>query len=385
MKSLSGQVLSVLAKLEPLSIERFLVHRGFQRVDADSSERVAVWRSKNADGELVVPHKRETSDYARVLLGVLTYFETEDLSLDDLLVQATVGPCDVERYSTSDADTKWGSAGFERAVDIVSGLGDLIKYSAAGLLSQKRNYAGVPEEAKHLWEGCRVGQTEIGSFVVKVYCPLSPIVAAKDAEESDSLFGRQVLRACAENFAFFCNIESIDEESPLPATINANVAAAVARLGTDPQFVDGFLKTVFVHTVHETGTPDPIVHAIDPMMFQRAAWVLEQIRRSEHLEMETLYGYITDLHMDPPSSGHSVNYEIRLRCAPRGGTDRVIRLPVTLSKYRKATQWQQAKQEVRLQAIFDKQFRQWKIHEVLDFSALPKRKNDAPLFSNRDA
>src|SRR5690606_39750916 len=64
---------------------------------------------------------------------------------------------------------------------------DLFKFTAAGVSSQRLEYRRVSEAAMDYAEQCRFGQTEYGSFVLKVFCPINPLnIQAADDEQ----FGR---------------------------------------------------------------------------------------------------------------------------------------------------------------------------------------------------
>lgn len=172
----------------------------------------------------VIPRSQDARDYAKCVGGVIDVFSADDLTPDDVVGLIVLPNSDIFRYRVMTPESVWGRLRLGYTQQAMHALYDVLLYSAAGRMTQRRSYTNVAEEAKAFANQCQFGQTEYGSFVLKVFCPTNPINQAWDTN-FDEPFGRGASRAVVENFEFLASEEASNPETPLPPTLNAQVAS----------------------------------------------------------------------------------------------------------------------------------------------------------------
>lgn len=362
----------VLRRVDPSAVAQYLLRRGFKRTGGKEGQ-VDVYTNTSRE-VLILPLKREASDYARKLRDLIELFTTPTTSLDDVVASIVLPNSDIFRYRIETPETTWGHLRLSYTHGAMHALYDLLQYTAAGVSSQKTDYRRVSESAKAFADQCRFGQTEYGSFVLKVFCPTDPI-GAKD--ELGEPFGRVTTRAVVENLGFLASEKSEDPSEPLPPTLNRKVASAVERLR--PQVSLGASTEVRVRysplvspdevalvqtlpeVVEEVATLD-----LGPFIFSRAQSVRDRLVKAEEFERELLRGFITELHKDRPTSATEQSHEITLEV--KIGTNwRQLRVRLLPNQYREAVRWHDANSQIDVDAVIDKRSKVWSASQLIEF------------------
>jgi hypothetical protein len=382
-----GNLDSVLAAVTPDQIREFLLRRDFGLV----GERAGVLSVfENAQKAVVaVPQDRTDRNYARRLRDILSSFVNDTTPLDDVVASVVLPDHDVFRYRIQTPEATWGHVRLWYASEAMPALFNVLKFTAAGVHSRKLDYTKVGDTPKAFVDQCKFGQTEYGSFVMKVYCPTNP-VGAKDVISAEP-FGRTTTRALLENFAYLSSdkAESLDE--PPPPTMNRQVASAVANL--NPQASLGVASEVMLRysdTKHESDEatigpdPSPRPGALDRLdlgqfIYSRAASVRDRFAKAEEFGRELLRGFITDLHKDRPNNLGEQSHEITLSVKWEYRT-RQVRMRLLPSDYRKAVRWHDDNTEVDLDAKIDKRGHVWTVAEVYSLTPTKAAKEQTKLF-----
>jgi hypothetical protein len=261
-------------------------------------------------------------------------------------------------------------------------LYDVLRYSAAGAMSNRVDYTNVSEQAKAYTNMCHFGQTEYGSFVLKVFCPTNPLNTSWTAPEEP--FGRVATRATLDNFEFLSHHESSDPSVPLPAAFNRQVASAVCRLKPESAFFSGGLHVRF-SALSEPGAEElaPKTEAqqidFDAFIYGRAQSVYDRLKRAEESQREVLQGYIVDLHKDRPESTDTPKHQITLD-VKYGGTWRKVTLRLLPAEYRNAVLWHDTGSRVRLDGVIDRRGHVWSVAVLHDLVPMPDRQETGRLF-----
>lgn len=340
---------------------------------------------------ILLPLDKQLRDYRRRLFEIIDLFAVDELTSDDVLSLIVLPESDIFRYRIETPDASWGSLQLGYTYEATHALFDVLKYTAAGVSSQKRDYTNVSTEAQAFANGCRFGQTEFGSFVLKVYCPVRPpSLPSLDY----AAFGRETTKATVENFEFIASEESANPSVPLPASMNRQVASAVHRL---KPFTDFGTSIVAVRYGPRTVMPSPSmpltiqppriemperpVHLdLGPFVYSRAQSIRDRLKKAEEFGRETLVGYITDLHKDRPrSSANEQSRQISME-VKYGSAFRKITMRLVAGDYRKAVMWHDNNEQVRVDAVFDKRGKPWTVHELFELAAVDRNTDSAGLF-----
>ena len=362
-----------LARATPADVERLLTRLGYSQV----SERPALGRVfANPEGvELIVPTDPTKRDYPRVLRGLVEVLVDDHLRVGDVVALLFLPDSDLLRYTLDDAEFAIASVPMGYAVDALSAIISMLRYTARGVHSQREGHLRIAREPEAFGKGCRLGHTEHGSFILKVFCPTNP--SSIQIPEGIQPFGRLVVRACIDNFRFLGREDSTDPSVPLPPALNQGVVDALGRLSPPSGFARCGIGARYVTRVPPEGNRTEL--DVSPLAFDRAKQIGHRLRRTTGIEEEVLTGYITDLHKDPPSKEPEgeVNHTISVD-AKYGARQRKISLVLLPELYRKAVRWHDDNVQVHLRAVIDKRTTHWAVLNLKEFRSLEE--NQRRLF-----
>ncbi|MGB5063683.1 MAG: hypothetical protein WBQ37_07965 [Candidatus Competibacter sp.] len=195
----------------------------------------------NRTWEILLPSREDVADYAeRMAEALRTLAQIENRS--ELLIYRDLlaAGADVLRVAAPHAATD-GTIAIREGVLLHQEAENLLLAAACAAVQPRPSYhAGKVTEAVHYLETVRLGPSEVGSYVITLLSPVTPVLR-RHAQQSlleDEPFARQVTHRLAEaldaleqaandaaasdDFAAF--------ETRVPQGISANLCEAVARL-----------------------------------------------------------------------------------------------------------------------------------------------------------
>lgn len=367
---------SILSMLESLPIEAvldLLPRFGYRQLE-ELPGRGFIFSAATGD-QLAVTTNKKFRDYASATLDLLESLVNPATSLEDVIALLVLQDCDIYRHKFDDDLARWGSFPLNSFNEAIPALVDLLRFTAAGVYSQRRNYTKLPEPAQAFGQQCRMGQTEQSSYVVKIFCPTNPL-RTQLIHEQEEPFGRLVTRACVENLAFLSETEASDAYSgDLPATMNRNVASAIARL--QPMSFHPDASAIVWYSARYTDKTELSTVKINQETYTRAAVVERRLEREAGTERIAFRGYIVDLHKDRPQKRKTISHKITMQVQESTGW-RNVSLTLLPSQYRDAVRWHDRNHRVQIDALFDKHATPWHALEIFEFGSLDA--NQADLF-----
>lgn len=377
----------ILRRVTPEAAASFLIRRGYSR-RGRKGENIDVYVD-SSDDVLLLPLDQDASTYANRLRDLAELFRTENMSLDDVVGSIVLPDSDIFRYRIESPETAWGHMRLSYTHEAIHALYDLLKFTAAGVSTRRTDYRAVSELAKGYADQCHFGQTEYGSFVLKVFCPTNPIVVNRDPDEP---FGRISTRAVLENLDFLASDKSEDPTEPLPPTLNRQVASAVERLR--PRITLGvstevrvrfspFIQSQLPEDIQRTESTEEVATLnLGPFIYSRAQSVRDRLKKAEEFEREILRGYITNLHKDRPQEATEQSHEITLDIK-YGFRWRQLRLRLLPAQYRQALLWQDHNLQVDVDAVVDKRSNVWSVSRLIAIHPADRTKESPGLFDDR--
>jgi hypothetical protein len=164
-----------LAQVPFLRLQDYAISRGWIRETIAGDSREAVFRSRNTEEAVVVPLTREFSDYAELVGDALYKFadQDEERTPQQLLGDLLQPPSDILRFRLEDPEAAGGTLPLEEGIELFSGGRRAILISAHSVIDPRTFYAQLSFTAADVFiRKCRLGQTEIGSYVAKFVCPI---------------------------------------------------------------------------------------------------------------------------------------------------------------------------------------------------------------------
>lgn len=186
---------SLLHTVTPLKIRNFLLNFGFE-LSGKNKNIAEAYIAKS--GEIVIlPLKQESHEYLKLIFSLMEHLgQLMKLSTDDIFGLIANPNSDILRYKIKTEESKFGHIGADEIRSVTDGLYNVL-YNSAKNIARFENRLKVLDSAKNYANQCKFGQTEYGSFILKVFCPSSDLGARSENSEP---YCREVTRGVVRNF-----------------------------------------------------------------------------------------------------------------------------------------------------------------------------------------
>ena len=236
-----------LARLSLLDVRAYLATQGWSAVGRYGTV-ATIYKIKNSTGkstELLLPMRENLADYAARMGDIVeTLADVEhrdEIAVFHDLVKAGF---DVVRFRAPNADEA-GTIDLQSGVALYDHARDVIAAAANAAVKQKRAYRGnTPDKAKEYPDTLRLGQSEVGSYVLTVLSPVQPSLASDqaslfpDIDLGDEPFSRAVTLTLSRSLR--AAKRAVDEaiatgrldpfETAVESGVSSNLCEAIARL-----------------------------------------------------------------------------------------------------------------------------------------------------------
>lgn len=177
----------LLRAVTPATLAHYADRLGWTRKDA---RNFTVYTDPaDASTEIIVPLRHEFADYSqRALEAIRAIAGWENRSEYLVALALAEPPSDVLQFAVEANTVRDGSVPLDYGITMIQATRKSLLASAAAVVSPEKYYPRLGRRnVVSFVEACRLGQTEIGSYVTTFVCPLAYRLAP--AEESDELFG----------------------------------------------------------------------------------------------------------------------------------------------------------------------------------------------------
>jgi hypothetical protein len=232
-----------LRSLRPLDIASYLHATGWQSAE-DIGDRASLWVLPDVkDAEVLVPMRQAFSDFGLRVSEILqTLGRVERRSQLQIFSDVASVWSDLVRVRAADRDIEHGTLPLNSGVSFIEGARDIVLAAACSTVVRRGNFARrKPTQANEYMERVRLGQTERGSFVLTLHCPVTPMLRPVEAEGffPEEPFERKVTRSLMGGLAAVRNAaqhaaatgDFAPFKSSVAAGVSANLCAAIVRLG----------------------------------------------------------------------------------------------------------------------------------------------------------
>lgn len=180
----------IVARLRPLAVRQYAEARGWMRVDGG---RWRVWLLRHPEErlrQLQVPMDEDDVGFVDAMLDVVHRLaEVERRSSESVLADLQWPDADVLRVRVASGDAEGGQLSLAADVMLRDGARRALLASACSVINPVPFHPRMSRsEADTLLSACRAGQTELGSYVVKIICPLFAV------DEEPEPFTRRVTK-----------------------------------------------------------------------------------------------------------------------------------------------------------------------------------------------
>lgn len=182
-----------LSSVTPDQVRGYLVHGGWVE-DGELGNVATIWHRSPAEGyehEVIAPKTTASRDYtSRINDLLLNLANFEEREVERVFEDISRFYADTIRIRVAHADVKEGTIPLEDGVLLMEKAREVLTSAALSTLSKRRYFSGnKPQRVSEFIRMSRLGQTEVGSYIINIIAPLSQ---SEDGFIDDLPFARLV-------------------------------------------------------------------------------------------------------------------------------------------------------------------------------------------------
>ncbi|MEX1026449.1 MAG: hypothetical protein WD049_00355, partial [Candidatus Paceibacterota bacterium] len=297
-------LLHLVSRVKPRDARTYASANGWIRKSQDYGGLAVFDHHDRELTQLLIPIETTSCDYASLMLDVVERLaEVEDRSIIEVANDLLDPDSDVVRYRISDP-TISADLGLLKGIETLEGAKRSLLAAAHSVLKPATYHPRLSRrEATEFVDRCRLKQTEHGSFVVAIACPLDA-VDAEGLLRGGNSFTRQVTSLLMESLIRIEErIDADDEASltvatPEKAPVTANLCDALSRL--EPPSDQGSLEisATWASTTPNPDAPQRRVVRLTEDHFKVIRAVGLRLRPSHEAEVANFVGQVETLNGD---------------------------------------------------------------------------------------
>lgn len=338
--------------ISPEQVRSLLHVLGFtrQRPYGDWAE---IWSYGSARSQIIVPRTQDAADYATAIRNMFASLAAAGYSLGDMLARIPQADGVVYGLRVSDGDTVTGTIRLSRVQPILLGLQKIVQHTAIVLFEVDLKELDAPPRSKatEIAEGCRLAQTSVGSFVIRMLCPPSRVSHGHQTLRVSDLIANHISANIryASQWLVEGNLEN------RPHTLTLGVAEAMCSLRSGDMFGSGDLE-ISLPQAAGLGKLVRRKHDLSDSVYDGARSLVNHLQSLEADDPIEVEGYVDEVKRI--RDGDAESYRIVLRIV-NPALGRLLRIPVSVSEASAASDWFARKQRVRVVGSADKSSRNW--------------------------
>ena len=388
----------LVARINSVDARGYAISAGWRRLPGVNG-KVAVFTHPSSDlDQLIVPLDAGLADYPRRMAEVLANLaEKENRPATEILDDLLLPPSDVLRFRVDEPDSQAGFLPLDQGIDLLTGARKALLAAACSVLQPQAFHPRLSRaEAEQLVRSSHLGQTERGSFIAVISCPLLvetaplaapsmlPLFADLDidapraidpASEGPIPFTRQVTSYLMRSLVRITSALDADDPSSLlkseggAVPLSANLCEAL--LAMQP---NGDQSRLCLNATWSRSLPPPISDRPPSAVQLRHEYfpairsLATSLRPAREPQAALIVGLVDSLHGDPDASG-AMQGEVQLSILNQEET---IKARVTLGPddYQTALRIHGVAGYVSLEGVLIRGNRLHRIDEVTNFKAL---------------
>jgi len=192
----------LIMSLRPTEISRYLKAKGWVRTFTYENNYGSIWRFTAPNGEeveVILPEDTQLRDYKLRMNELFNTLEVvENRPKVSIVHDISVSGADVIRFRIASSEVLSGTIPLIQATSLTKGVEIALLAAACATISPKSYFPRMSyNEAKEYLSGCKMGQSERGSYVITVLSPVSPSLMTQESlfpeYEDEDIFERRVL------------------------------------------------------------------------------------------------------------------------------------------------------------------------------------------------
>ena len=169
-----SRLLAMASRLKPLSVRNYAESRRWQQVEGVKGRLWVLRHDEQPLRQLHIPMDAGGSGFGDAILDVgVRLAEIENREITAVLADLQHPDADILRFRVETQETETGDLLLAADVSLREGARRILLAAASSVISPARHHPRMSRtQAERFVNACSSGQTEEGSYVVKIICPL---------------------------------------------------------------------------------------------------------------------------------------------------------------------------------------------------------------------
>ncbi|WP_028322709.1 hypothetical protein [Desulfatiglans anilini] len=303
-------LVKLCAGIPPTALRDYAKSRGWEAVSG-SKRRLWLFRHPSDElRQLIIPMDRDASYTDALLEIVLRLSEVENLPINMIINSLLTANSDTVRFRIGGENSAAGMLPMTDAPGLIEGVKRALMASACSVVNKIRHHPRMSRsEAEEFLRVCKLGQTEVGSYVVKVVCPLNEMIEPPIYQEARP-FAREatalLMRAC-DKLVKSIEQDTVDgmlEQDTAKPEITSNLCDALLRMHAAKENSDITVDITWAAMPKYAFPNIPTVAAFKAEYFKAIEEIGNYLRPKKDEKGETLLiGTVETLNGDVGSDG----------------------------------------------------------------------------------
>ena len=254
--------------------------------------------------QLIIPLDEQFDDYAEsVAEAVRKLAASENRPATEVLNHLLLPPADVLRFRESSNETENGTVTLDQASDLINGARRMLLSVAHSILHPQPYHPRLARsEAVQFVQSCRFGQTERGSFIMTLACPLNLVPALFDANRP---FARRVTENMMRSLEVIARVA--ENSSPIDwaaeTGLSANFCEALLMLRPSGDRSSLSVSASWSKAISKPPSLAGSSVQLRQECFEVAEYLAPVLRSTPEPRQDTFVGFVDVLRGQPESDG----------------------------------------------------------------------------------
>jgi len=169
-----NEMLKAVPELNFTELQAYLRNTGWDRIQTPK-DSIALFHKMIGEFvfETALPLSKDFSDYSYRIIDVLEKIaQVEQREVHQVLTDLSIPPADIVRFRVINRDTIGGTISFLEGFNLLESAKKVLFTTACDIIQPEKYHKRLSlKGAQQFIEGCRLGQTEKGSYIASVICP----------------------------------------------------------------------------------------------------------------------------------------------------------------------------------------------------------------------
>ena len=362
---------SLTRLVTPRAVRVYAEGLGWQRVEGING-KIAVYKDPVSPlRQLIVPLDERFDDYGeRTAEAIHRLAEFEERPVGEILDHLLLPPADLLLFREVSADAEAGNLPLDHAVRMIDGIRKVLLSEAHSVLVPRPYHPRMSRsEAEDFVARCRLGQTDRGSFVLTVACPLD--LKADWFDPHGEPFSRRVtslLMQTLEELSQAADTKQIDElvDTSRHRGISANLCEALLLIRPDGERARVQVSTSWSRAFLPKARESKRDVELRQETFDVAEVLAPKLRSLPEPRVDRFLGFVDELRGQPTRDEPRPSGEVRFTLIDQGEEIRT-RADLSAEDYAMAGKAHLTRQVVSFKGILQRLPRLNRINDVKEF------------------